>query len=270
MPSKSARRRVAHRLSELFPEAEAPGPAVDTRRTDRTGDSGSEGNSVNKRESTPPKPRASWRVPLLSAILLSCLVASVFFGNLLFQQHQGSTPVASLTDQIPVKSQSGYETSAASTSTQGPFVIHVLGAVHKPGVYRLAPGSRVFQAIEAAGGLSGEAAPGAVNLAAPVEDGQQIRVLTTQEFSVSASSDHTGVGTSGPKIHPEPTSSSKVNLNTASAEQLQTLPKIGPALAQRIISWRAQRGGFKTVEELDAVDGIGPKLLETLLPLVRV
>ena len=82
---------------------------------------------------------------------------------------------------------------------------------------------------------------------------------------VARAAGHGQAGADGPS-----TSAGKVNLNTAGVEQLATLPRVGPVLAQRIVDWRAEHGNFRRVEELDAVDGVGPKMLAALLPLVRV
>ncbi|MDP9890655.1 helix-hairpin-helix domain-containing protein [Pseudarthrobacter enclensis] len=140
-------------------------------------------------------------------------------------------------------------------------VVHVAGAVAQPGVIRLPQGSRVGDAIAAAGGATGDADANRLNLALVVEDGQKVYVPQRGE-SVAAepgASDAGGAGTGG-----------KINLNTADAAELDTLPKVGPILAQRIVDWRKEHGPFKTVDELDAVDGVGPKMLEALLPLVTV
>lgn len=112
-----------------------------------------------------------------------------------------------------------------------------------------------------------------LNLALMVEDGQKIYVARHGEpisvppdVSGSAGSGLSGTGQQG--VHG--TIGGKINLNTADADELDTLPKVGPVLAQRIVDWRKEHGAFKSVEELDAVDGVGPKMLEALLPLVTV
>lgn len=158
----------------------------------------------------------------------------------------------------------------------GNVVVHVAGAVKKAGVVRLPRGSRVHEAIAAAGGPSPEADPDRLNLASLLEDGQKIYVPRRGEAAPADTS--APAGTSGPgAAEAEGTagpagegSGGKINLNTATAEELAELPKVGPVLAQRIVDWRTQQGPFKSPEELDAVDGVGPKMLETLLPLVTV
>lgn len=139
------------------------------------------------------------------------------------------------------------------------IVVHVSGAVAKPGIYTLPLGSRVNDAVHLAAPLR-EANLDALNLAALISDGQKINVPREGE-EVSLQEDWSGNSTS-----PE----GKVNLNTATLAELDTLPGIGPATAQKIIDYRTQNGGFKSVDELDAVPGIGPQKLEQLRDLVTV
>jgi competence protein ComEA len=158
----------------------------------------------------------------------------------------------------------------------GKVVVHVAGTVKKAGVVRLPRGSRVHEAIAAAGGASPGADLDRLNLASLLEDGQKIYVPRRGEAAPTDKSAPAGTsgagaaeaeGTGGPAGEG---SGGKINLNTATAEELAELPKVGPVLAQRIVDWRTQQGPFKSPEELDAVDGVGPKMLETLLPLVTV
>jgi competence protein ComEA len=135
------------------------------------------------------------------------------------------------------------------------LVVHVVGAVRKPGLYRLDDGSRVDDAIREAGGPRPKAALELVNLAAPVADGQQVVVPVRDGRDVPAGS---SVSTPGGKVH----------LNSATLEDLDTLPGIGPVTAQKILDYRAAHGAFQSVDELDAVPGIGPARLAELKPLV--
>lgn len=148
------------------------------------------------------------------------------------------------------------ESAESSPSPSGPKVtVHVVGAVKKPGVYELAEGSRITDAVDSAGGLAKGAHPELVNLAAKLIDGQQIIMPgASSETSVQSV--------------PVPSADAKVSINTADAETLQELPGIGPALAQRIIDFRTKNGPFNSVDELDAVSGIGPAMLEKLADLV--
>lgn len=124
--------------------------------------------------------------------------------------------------------------------------VDVCGAVKNPGVYSMSPDSRVFQAVEAAGGFLPEAAANMINQALPLSDGQQIYVPTTEEAEET-------------KLNPTAEAnedSGKVNLNTADSEILQTLTGIGAAKAQAILAYREEHGGFSSVEELMNVPGI--------------
>jgi competence protein ComEA len=158
----------------------------------------------------------------------------------------------------------------------GNAVVHVAGAVKKAGVVRLPRGSRVHEAIAAAGGASPEADPDRLNLAALLEDGQKIYVprrgepAPADKSAPAATSGADAAEADGTAGTAGEGSGGKINLNTATAEELAELPKVGPVLAQRIVDWRTQQGPFKSPEELDAVDGVGPKMLESLLPLVTV
>ena len=153
--------------------------------------------------------------------------------------------------------------------------MHVAGAVRRAGIVELPRGSRLHEAIEAAGGSAPDADSDQLNLAAVLEDGQKVLVPRKGETLPSGDAPAGGaggtgggdgqVGADGPS-----TAAGKVNINTAGVEQLATLPRVGPVLAQRIVEWRAEHGNFRRVEELDAVDGVGPKMLAALLPLVRV
>jgi competence protein ComEA len=138
------------------------------------------------------------------------------------------------------------------------LVVHVAGAVARPGLYRLPDGSRVDDAIAEAGGAKPKAALDLVNLAAPVADGQQVLVPLR-------GTEPAGLGAAPPGAGAPP---GKVHLNSATLEQLDELPGIGPVMAQQILDYRAANGAFRSVDELDAVPGIGPARLEQLRPLV--
>lgn len=136
--------------------------------------------------------------------------------------------------------------------------VHVAGWVRHPGVYELREGQRVADAIELAGGPRRRADLDALNLAAVLVDGQQVLVPRRAEV---------GVAPTAPAVGGAP---SMVNLNTAALEELETLPGIGPVLAQRIIDHRERNGPFTSVEDLLEVSGIGEKRLEALRDLVVV
>lgn len=165
----------------------------------------------------------------------------------------------------------GPEPDTQESAPSGAVVVHIAGSVLRPGVVELPAGSRVHEAIAAAGG----AAPGAdlnrLNLAGAVEDGQKIHVPQQGEPLPAGSGDPGGpVAGDRPDGSAGVPAASKINLNTAGVEELDGLPKVGPVLAQRIVDWRKEHGAFKAVEDLDAIDGVGPKMLEALLPLVTI
>jgi competence protein ComEA len=140
-------------------------------------------------------------------------------------------------------------------------VVHVAGAVARPGLYRLPEGSRVDDAVLLAGGAKPKAALDLVNLAAPVVDGQQVIVPLQGAGGGTAAP---SAGTVGEGDAP----GAKVRLNSATLEQLDELPGVGPVTAQQILDYREANGAFRSVDELDAVPGIGPARLEQLRPLV--
>lgn len=149
--------------------------------------------------------------------------------------------------------------AAAQPATVATVTVHVVGEVRRPGVYELPGGARARDAVEAAGGLLGDADQAAVNLARVVADGEQIAVPRQGEAGSSASG---GPGAS-------PGLPAKVDLNTATAEQLDALPGIGPATATKIVSDRTANGPFRTVDDLMRVPGIGPAKFDALKDLVR-
>lgn len=148
---------------------------------------------------------------------------------------------------VPVDSVESAEPEPAA------ILVDVLGEVAQPGLYELPEGARVVDAVAAAGGFTAGADRGAVNLARPLVDAEQLVVPALGAEGQSAPGDE-----------------GLINLNTADETQLETLPRIGPALAQRIVQWRESNGGFRSVEDLLAVTGIGAKTLNGLSALVTV
>lgn len=138
-------------------------------------------------------------------------------------------------------------TASAGVQKFQSLVIYVSGAVRRPGIVRLRDGDRVGDAVDAAGGARSSANLEAVNLAARVADGQQVVVPRRVAGGPGVS------GATGP-----------ISLSTATPEQLDTLDGVGPGLAQKIIDYRTQHGGFRSVDELGEVPGIGEKRLESL------
>ena len=150
----------------------------------------------------------------------------------------------------------------------GIAVVQVAGAVRRPGVYRLRVDRRIDDAVRAAGGPTAKADLAAVNLAAKVSDGQQVIVPATGAANSAGTTAATAPGGTAAGAGGAP--GQKLNLNTASPEQLDQLDGVGPATAQKIVAYRQSHGGFRSVSELDQVPGIGEKKLAALKDRVRV
>ncbi len=165
-----------------------------------------------------------------------------------------STPVVAPSSPSP-----SVVATPSPTPSATPVLVHVLGAVARPGVVTLGEGSRVLDAINAAGGLTADADPGELNLAAVVADGSQVVIGSRDDprGEVRAATPAAGGPADG-----------TVSLNTATQAQLEELPGVGPVTAGRIIAWREQHGRFSRVEELQEVEGIGPKIYADLVPHV--
>jgi competence protein ComEA len=146
--------------------------------------------------------------------------------------------------------------AAAGAARAGQVVVDVAGAVRRPGLHALAHGMRIADALAAAGGATAKADLDAVNLAAPVADGEQIVVPVR------------GPGAAGASGGGGPSPTAPLDLNTATVEQLDALPGIGPTTAQKIVDYRQAHGSFHSVEELDAVPGIGQGRIAQLKGLV--
>ncbi|MEX0675028.1 MAG: helix-hairpin-helix domain-containing protein [Gaiellaceae bacterium] len=158
-------------------------------------------------------------------------------------------------DALPVEPVAVAEATERASPEQ--VVVHVVGAVRSPGLYRLDDGSRVADALALAGGTTRKADLTAVNLAALLLDGTQIVVPKVGPGPAAAS----GTDASGAPAGP-------IRLNSATVEELQEIPGVGPVTAQQIVAFREQNGPFRSVDELDAVPGIGPKRLEQMRELV--
>jgi competence protein ComEA len=168
------------------------------------------------------------------------------------------TPATGLGGSAPGASSADSEQAASG----GDLLVHVAGKVRNPGVVRLPEGSRVLDAVQAAGGAEAGVDLTGLNLARFVGDGEQVLV------GIPAPADGAPTGAGG-----QPAGASTgglVNLNTATLDQLDTLPGIGPTLAERILQWRQQHGRFSSVDELQEVSGIGPMKFEQLVDLATV
>jgi competence protein ComEA len=151
------------------------------------------------------------------------------------------------------------ETAGVTGLEAARVVVDVVGAVRRPGLYRLEQGSRIADAVARAGGATGKADLAQVNLAAPLADGEQ--VVVPKRGAAGAAGAAAGPGGTGAATGP-------VHLSTATLDQLDSLPGIGPVTAQKILDYRAKHGAFSSVDELDAVPGIGPSRMDQLRDLV--
>jgi competence protein ComEA len=169
-------------------------------------------------------------------------------------------PAGTTTPAAPLPPPPGSGTSVAA-APRARVVVDVVGAVRQPGLYRLEQGARIADAVARAGGATRKADLAQVNLAAPLADGEQVVVPRRGAAAPAAAAGSGAAPAAGPPAAP-------VQLSTATLEQLDTLPGVGPATAQRILDYRAKHGAFSSVDELDAVPGIGPKRLDQLRDLV--
>jgi len=206
---------------------------------------------------TPDARRARVRVGVGAALILVLvgLGCAVFITAI--TPHGASSVVAPsvLPTALPSHGPSASGSSSGGSSATVIYV-HILGQVNDPGLYALHDGDRAVDVVAAAGGLTPSADPAALNLARFLSDGEQIIVPAVGE-SVPAS------GAAGGS-----TAGGKVNINTADEPTLETLPRVGPAMAARILAWRAANGRFTAVEDLMSVSGIGEKTFEGLKDLV--
>ncbi|MFC5338368.1 helix-hairpin-helix domain-containing protein [Leucobacter denitrificans] len=222
------------------------------------------------------EPRPTIRASLTRALSLPALIGIGVFlvvaiaTTVILLQGQGANSGGVLAQQAigPVATQNSTQTKKDKDESklEAQIFVHVVGEVLHPGLVELPEGARVLDAIEAAGGANTEAGLEGVNLARVVSDGEQIAVPTLETAEQLAA---------GIPIAPESASGGSanggvLNLNQATAEQLEQLPKIGPALAQRIIDWRDANGSFSSVDQLLEVSGIGEKTLDQFRDRVGV
>ncbi len=219
------------------------------------------------------------------AVLGVALVAGVVFALRVTAATRAAEPVplapsrtGLVARSVPVAFASGSGSGLGSTgpptgdagATARLLVIHVVGDVADPGVVRVPEGSRVVDVIAAAGGALASADLERINLARVVVDGEQVHVPAPGEQILPNTNGSGGGGAVGQGSGTGPIAAGPVNLNTADLAQLDTLPGVGPVLAQRILDWRSAHGRFSSVDELGEVSGIGEKLLAQLTPKVTV
>lgn len=197
-------------------------------------------------------------------IVLVMIAVCAFFGGTVYENwqadHAGLTLVDEASPTTPAENDTKKETEA--TAVSGEVKVHVVGAVTAAGVYTLPADARVDDAVRAAGATA-NADLSQLNLAQKLADGQKITVPAVGESAAPAS-------TSSVSENTQATPDVLVNINTATAEQLQNLPNIGEVRAKAIIDYREEHGGFKAIEELQEVSGIGEKTFEKLKAYVTV
>jgi len=164
---------------------------------------------------------------------------------------------------IVARSPEGNSVTLLPPPTKAPFVVDVSGAVPRPGVYELPDGSRVNDAVEAAGGFLAEADKSTINLAAPLEDGQKLEIPFMEGVEIAGAPRSGGTGGEGGGSTDE-----LININTADVDLLSTLPGIGPTLAQRIIDYRTTYGDFYFIEDIMNVPGIASEKFEAIKDLI--
>jgi competence protein ComEA len=235
-------------------------------------------------EEQPEQPRArpldrvqAWRDDRrVVAVVCACLALAAGVAWWRAGSSRAAVPAPATEHTVPVGSNATTSTSANAPT----LIVAVVGAVHAPGVVRVGAGARVFDVIAAAGGATADADLGALNLAAPVDDGTRVAVprrgqpapeidpgAVTGGSSGGSSGGGTGTGGSGGGGG---ASGGLVNINRATAAELEELPGVGPATAAAIISDREEHGPFPTVDDLARVRGIGPAKLEQLRDLVAI
>lgn len=292
-PSPETTRRRLSGLLDATPDTawdEAPDPDAEW-----TPSAAGQDESPTTTGSRSRVPAGSWR---RETVLVACaviLVGVVLAGLVLLRSAPleitddsispaaiGGTPAVQVSPAAGSASASPKAGTPTPTAAAAPLAAHVIGEVKRPGLVNLAPGARVDDAITAAGGLTSQANPGDLNLAQPLQDGQQVVVGSASKpggevrgplaaaVPGGASPATTGGAKTGGAGSTGSAVGARVNLNTASALELEELPGVGPATAQKIIAWREQNGRFVTVEQLMDVPGIGPKTYADIAPRAGV
>ena len=203
---------------------------------------------------------------LLVVMLVALAVTATTFvvlrmgGDAQAVQQRAPTPSGGAAPLVPLASAPPATGASPGVTSAGSITVDVAGKVRRPGVATLPVGSRVVDALERAGGARGRVDLSALNLARILVDGEQILVGRPAPGGIAA-----GASTAAPDA-----TGALVNINTATAEQLDTLPGVGPVTAQKILDWRSANGAFSSVDELMEVDGIGEKTLADLAPHVTL
>jgi len=228
------------------------------REQEAPGAAGAGSGAEDSLTAAPRSRRVRLGVGAAVVLLLGALVVAIVVSAL---GQRGATSIVA-----PLATPDPSQTPVTPATSGGEDVlVHVLGAVSVPGLVSLASGARVMDAIAAAGGLADDADLSTVNLARPVSDGEQLAVPRVGDVPLPPAATGGATGASGAAAP-----GSTVNLNTASQSELETLPRIGPTLAARILDWRTANGRFTAPTDLLAVAGIGQKLFDGLKDMVTV
>ena len=268
-----------HRRLGAEPDADADDTDADTDpnsllpRWLPDGSAGGAGGWIAKVRADPGRAGAV----ALAAIAAIAVLVAIFT---LMRDQPAPVRSAKLPPVEAVSSSTRGPSPGATTKPDQPVVVSVVGLVHTPGLVTLAPGARIADALKAAGGATDGADTVGLNMARQVDDGEQIVVGIAPVkgqppvLGSSATSGTAAPGPPGTGSHPgrpdKPGRPAAVNLNTATVQQLDALPGVGPVTAAAIVAWRDANGKFTTVDQLAEVDGIGPARLEKLRRLVRV
>ena len=257
MRAKESSTAYLDRLGALFPASPEPSPG-DEAADEEDIEPGPEPVSVRLRQFT------AQHVKVLSALALAAVILAVWM-VMRAQSVSYSEP-----PQTPTWSE-----PPTQASTPPPvWKIHVMGAVAQPGVVTVPANARVIDAIQAAGGFTGDADPADLNLAAVLVDGSQIIIGTSQdpqgEVRQGTGGGSSGAGTAAGPLTGSVATGSTINLNQAAEAQLQTIPGVGPVTAAAILTWREKNGGFTSVAQLQEVNGIGAKTFAQIEPYVSV
>jgi competence protein ComEA len=214
--------------------------------------------------------KETWLDKNRNIVVILVSVVAVIGAGLFYLQRPASTPIEIIPAQATTASAPTATPQPTATFTPAPLRVYVTGAVAKSDVYILAPGSIVKDAIQAAGGLTSEADPERINQALELKDQQQIHVPRKDEANPPPPIQGGQDNPTNNSNNPAPVQGDLININTATLEQLDTLPGIGPAIAQRIIDYRETVGAFASIEEITQVSGIGDATFAKIKTLITV
>ncbi len=196
-------------------------------------------------------------------ILIVFVVLGTVWTSVTMPQEDSST--GNNSDKIVVSQSENSDSEGTYEANASTLFVHIAGSVKNPGLYELPQGSRVSDAVSAAGGMSEDANTSSVNLARQLTDGEQIIVASNEDILAATETETSNGSPSG-----EVFSQGKVNINTASAEELMTLDGVGEATADKIIAYRQENGPFARIEEIKEVSGIGEKKFEAMKDAITV